>query len=175
MPMNRWITLTALASVLVLMVACTGTEEGEPASADEEAQVKAALQDRSFRQFDPSVGASPRKGIVLDFFDGLIVWAQYAEDETAINEWEVASSDFEVEKHGDLSEVTLHFLNPRALQKLPTECDDCLEPTGFSVSVRNVLDDEGIQFKLNFGAGSLPSPIPVFDEWTEFSEDVLME
>ena len=30
--------------------------------------IKAALKDRSFRQFEPDVDASPRKGVILDFF-----------------------------------------------------------------------------------------------------------
>ena len=30
-------------------------------------EIKAVLNDRSFRQFDPHVDASPRRGVILDF------------------------------------------------------------------------------------------------------------
>ena len=40
-------------------------------SESEEDEIKAVLNDRSFRQFDPDVDASPRKGVILDFFNGV--------------------------------------------------------------------------------------------------------
>ncbi len=160
--------------MFALATSCTSTEEAQPATQEEEDQVKAALEDRSFRQFEPSKDASPRKGVVLDFFDGVSLWAQYAEDAHAVNEWEISSSDYSIEKHGDISEITIHPVDPRALQGLPTECDDCIEPAGVSVSIRSVLGDD-ISFKLNFPAGTLPPPFPVFDTWTTFVEDEYME
>ena len=173
--MKRWLTVVVLALSLLMVTSCTGVEEGRPASQVEEDRVKAALNDRSFRQFEPSVNASPRKGVILDFFGGVSLWAQYAEGEYAVNEWEISASDYSVEKHGDVSEITIHPIDPRAVQGLPTECDDCIEPAGVSISIRNVLEEEGISFKLNFPAGTLPPPLPVFDSWTEFEEDEYME
>ena len=76
--------------------------------------MKAALVDRSFRQFEPSVNSSSRKGVVIDFFGGVMVWAQYAEEGYALNEWEVSAADYRVEKHGEVSEVTIHPIDPRA-------------------------------------------------------------
>ena len=86
--------------------------------------MKAELQDRSFRQFEPSVdAASPRKGVILSFFGPLTIWAQYAEGNHALNEWEIAADDYRVEEHGG-SEITLHLDAPRSAQALPTwRCD----------------------------------------------------
>ena len=174
--MRMKLTLTLIAPVLLstIVASCRGTEEAQPVTQMEEERVKSALSDRSFRQFEPSVDASPRKGVILDFFNGMSLWAQYAEDAHAENEWEIIASDYSIEKHGDVSEITIHPVDPRAVQGLPTECDDCIEPVGISISIRNVLEDD-ISFKLNFPAGTLPPPFPVFDTWTTFLEDEYME
>ena len=64
------------------------------------------LKDWSFRQFDPNdVDASPRKGIILDFFDGIELWARYSEDDHAINEWKIFAADYRVEKGENGSEI----------------------------------------------------------------------
>ena len=172
--MKKTATIVTLVLFLILIASCTGGDEAQPVSQAEEARVKSALMDRSFRQFEPSVNASPRKGVILDFFHGVTIWAQYAEDAYALNEWEIAAGDYRVEKYGDLSQITIHPIDPRAVQGLPTECDDCIEPSRVSISIRNVLE-ENISFKLNFPAGTLPPPFPVFDTWTEFQEDEYME
>ena len=57
-----------------------------PVDSDEAQLVKAELEDRSFRQFDPSKDANKRKAVILDFFDGVRLWAQYAEGNTALSE-----------------------------------------------------------------------------------------
>ena len=133
------------------------------------------LEDRSFRQFEPSVNSSSRKGVVIDFFGGVMVWAQYAEGGYALNEWEVSAADYRVEKHGDVSEVTIHPVNPRASQGLPTKCNDCIEPSSLSISIRTVLDSESISFRLNYPDDVFPLPLPLFDTWTGFREDEIME
>ena len=123
--------------------------------------MKAALEDRSFRQFEPPVNSSPSKGVVIDFFGGVMVWAQHAEGGYAFNEWEVSAADYRVEKHGDVPDVTIHPIDPRASQGLPTKCNDCIEPLGLSISIRNVLDSEGISFRLNYPDDVSPLPLPV--------------
>ena len=172
--MKQKVLLLTLLLLLAAISGCTGSEEAQPVSQAEEERVKTSLKDRSFRQFEPSIDASPRTGVILDFFDGVSVWAQYAEDAYAINEWEIIATDYRVEKHGDISEITIHPIDPRAVQELPTQCDDCIEPSRVSISIRNVLEDS-ISFKLNFPASPLPPPFPVFDSWTEFQEDEYME
>ncbi len=80
-----------------------------------------------------------------------------------MNEWEVSAADYRVEKHGDVSEVTIHPIDPQASQGLPTKCNDCIEPLGLSISIRNVLDSEGNSFRLNYLDEVFPLPLPVFD------------
>lgn len=145
----------------------------EPVDSEEEAQVKSELKDRSFRQFAPSKDAVKRKGVILDFFDGegqiISLWAQYAEGDTALKEWEIFAEDYRVEKAG--SEYRIYFEEPRSRQILPNECDNCLEIEGISISIRNLYNSEKIQFKLNDEDDILPAPFPVFKSWTNFNED----
>ena len=89
-----------------------------PVENNEEQMVKAELKDRSFRQFDPSRDANKRKGVILDFFSGIRLWAQYAEGTTALNEWEIFADDYRIEKSG--SEYRIYFEIPRSVQILPT-------------------------------------------------------
>ena len=49
------------------------------------------------------------------------------------------------------------------------------ETGGVSVSVRDFLRREAIAFRLNDPGGVLPSPFPVFDTWTRFIEDEIVE
>ncbi len=145
----------------------------EPVESEEEERVKSELKDRSFRQFDPSKDAGKRKGVILDFFDSegqiISLWAQYAEGETALKEWEIFANDFRVEKAG--SEYRIYFEEPRSRQILPNECSNCIETEGISISIRNLYNSEKIQFKLNDEDDILPSPFPVFNSWTNFNED----
>ena len=141
----------------------------------EQAQIKAELYDRSFRQFEPSRDASPRKAVIIDFFDGIRIWAQYAEGDRALKEWEIASSDYSVEKHGDGSEITIRLDQPRSIQILPTECEGCIETEGFTISISEVFDSEKISFRLNDPNDILPTPFPVFNSWTRFQEDIYFE
>ncbi len=146
-----------------------------PVSQAEQAQIKAKLDDRSFRQFEPSRDASPRKAVIIDFFDGISIWAQYAEGDRALREWEIASSNYSIEKHGDGSEITIRFDQPRSIQILPTECEGCIETEGFTISIRDVFDSEKLSFRLNNPSGILPTPFPVFGSWTRFQEDIYYE
>lgn len=145
----------------------------EPVDSEEEARVKSELKDRSFRQFDPSKDAGKRKGVILDFFDSegqiISLWAQYAEGETALKEWEIFAKDYRVEKAG--SEYRIYFQEPRSRQILPNECDNCIETEGISISIRNLFDAKKVQFKINDEDGILSSPFPVFKSWTNFNED----
>ena len=147
----------------------------EMISASEEDSIKAVLNDRSFRQFDPDVDASPRKGVILDFFNGVGLWAQYAEGNYAINEWEIRANDYRVERAGDGSEIKIYLIEPSSTRTLPTRCENCIDTAGISISIRDVFDSKRIRFKLNDPDKSLPSPFPVFQSWTKFREDEYFE
>ena len=140
-----------------------------PISLEEEEQVKAELKGRSFRQFDPSVDANKRKGVILNFFSGVELWAQYAEGETALSEWSITAEDYRIEKAG--SEYRIYFQTPRSEQILPTQCHNCIETSGISISIRDLFDSEKIRFKLNISNDDFPRPFPIFESWTEFRED----
>lgn len=145
----------------------------QPIDSEEEDMVKNELLDRSFRQFAPSRDALKRKGAILDFFDNdrqvISLWAQYAEGDTALNEWEIIAADYRVEKGG--SEYRLYFESPSSHQNLPNQCENCIEHEGMSISVRNLFDKEKIEFRINDPEDSLPIPFPVFNTWTKFNED----
>ena len=145
----------------------------QPVSSEEAQRIKAELDNRSFRQFDPSKDADKRKGVILDFFNGVSLWAQYAEGPYALNEWEILSDDYRIEKAG--SEYRIYFQAPRSQQILPTECDDCIETTGISISIQNLFDSEKIRFRLNINNDSFPRPFPIFESWTKFNEDEYFE
>ena len=148
---------------------------GEPVSGAEAARIKAELLDRSFRQFEPSKDASPRKGVILDFFGPVSIWAQYAEDARAVNEWEIVSDGYRIKQQGGSSEITIYLDQPRSMQTLPTRCDGCVSTGGVSISIRDVFDSAKISFRLNDPEGVLPPPFPVFRSWTRFTEDEVLE
>ena len=134
-------------------------------------RVAEELRDRSFRQFEPSRDANPRKAVIISFLSGFSVWAQYAEDGHALNEWEVVADEFQVVPGDSGSEVTTRFVELRAAQLLPVECGDCVDVSDLSISVVNVFDADKIVFKLNDPGRGLPSPFPVLEQWTRFNED----
>lgn len=156
-----------LACICLILFSCANPLL--PVDSDEEELVKTELKGRSFRQFDPSKDANIRKGVIVDFFDGVRLWAQYAEGNTALNEWEIFSDDYHIEKNG--SEYRIHFQAPRSTQILPTRCDNCIETLEVSISIQNLFDSEKIQFKLNINNDDFPRPFPVFESWTTFNED----
>ena len=156
-----------LAFICLMLSSCLNPLQ--PVSMQEEERIKAALKGRSFRQFDPSKDASKRKGVILDFFSGVSLWAQYAEGNTALSEWEILADDYRVEKSG--SEYRIYFEAPRSVQILPMQCDNCIETSGVSISVRNLFDSEKIRFKLNIDNNNFPRPFPIFESWTKFKED----
>ena len=166
-----WFTSIGLVFALLIWGSC-GSGPFQPVSETEEEEIKVALENRSFRQFDPDdIDASPRKAVILDFFDGVRLWAQYSEGDHAINEWEIFAGDYRVEKVGNGSEIKIYFDEPSSTRTLPTQCENCIETSGISISVRDVFDSEKLSFKLNDPDESLPSPFPVFKSWTKFRED----
>ena len=171
---NRiYAALMSIGLVLTLLIwSSCGEGPFHPVSETEEEKIKMALKDRSFRQFDPDdIDASPRKAVVLDFFDGIELWAQYAEGDHAINEWKVFAADYRVEKAENGSEIKIYFNEPISERILPTQCKNCIETLRISISIRDVFDGERISFKLNDPDKNLPSPFPVFKSWTKFRED----
>ena len=130
------LTPILLMSVLLFASSCGSDGPFQPVAEEEEERIKEALDDRSFRQFVPSKDASPRKAVILDFFDGIRVWAQYSKDGHAVNEWEIAAQDYRILKignnrrigrGGDDSEFMIYFDNPRSTQQFPTKCENCIE------------------------------------------------
>lgn len=151
----------------LILVSCANPLQ--PVSSEEEERVKTELRSRSFRQFDPSRDAEKRKGVILNFSNGVELWAQYAEGPTALSEWLIASKDYRIEKGG--SEYRIYFESPRSEQILPTQCHNCVETSGISISVRDLFDKEKIRFRLNIENDNFPRPFPVFESWTAFKED----
>ena len=163
--------LSVFGLLFIAGAACAELVSSDPLTATEVAAVKAELADRSFRQFDPHVDGDPRKGVILDFFGPLSIWAQYAVGGHALNEGEIVADDYRVERAGSGQMATLYPVAPRTLQRLPTECSACINVGDVSVSVRNVFDPDRIAFRLNDPDGVLPLPFPAFTRWTEFRED----
>ena len=172
--MKRALVVGALISALAIMLSCGGSVQ-EPVSGPEEERIKSELSGRSFRQFEPSKDSSPRKGVILDFFNGIRLWAQYAEDGHAKYEWEIYSTDYRIESRGEGSELEVLFVNPKSMQGIPAECESCIETSGLSISIREIFDSEKISFKVNDPEGDLPLPFPVFGGWTKFEEDEYFE
>ena len=165
--------LPFILTFICLILSSCANSPLQPISSEEEQKVKAELEDRSFRQFDPSKDANKRKAVILDFFSGVSLWAQYAEGMYAINEWEILSEDYRIEKAG--SEYRIYFQAPRSVQILPTECENCIETTGISISIQNPFDSKKIRFKLNIENDNFPRPFPIFESWTKFNEDEYFE
>ena len=169
-----------LIFVLLLASSCGSDGPFQPVAGEGEERIKDALADRSFRQFVPSRDASPRKAVVLDFFDGIRIWAQYSKKGHVVNGWEIAAQDYRLLKIGNNhrigrggydSEFMIYFDNPRSTQQFPTKCENCIEVSEFSISIRDPLDINKISFKLNNSISKLPLPFPVFESWTKFEED----
>ncbi|MCY4554826.1 MAG: hypothetical protein OXF79_00250 [Chloroflexi bacterium] len=163
--------VAACGLLLLVAVSCGGSTSVNLSTEYEVARAKGELADRSFRQFDPHIDGSPRKGVVLDFFGPLSLWAQYAEGGHTLNEWEIIADDYRVDRTATAQEVRLFPISPRTRQTLPSECENCIDVTGVTIAVRNVQDPEKISFRIEDPHGVLPRPFPVFDKWTRFQED----
>ena len=174
---NRYSVLMSIGFVFASLIwSSCGEGPFQPVSETEEKKIKTALKDRSFRQFDPDdIDASPRKAVILDFFDGIELWVQYSEDQYAINEWKIFAEDYRIEKAENGSEIKIYFNEPSSMRTLPDPCEDCIETSGISISIRDAFDSEDISFKLNDPDKRLPSPFPVFKSWTRFREDEYFE
>lgn len=160
------------AFALLLVLSCSGSPP-EPLPAAEEVRLKEELHNRSFRQFEPSRDSDPRKGVIIEFFDGIALWAQYAEGEYAKKEWEISSRNYRILKDSN-SEYEFVFVEPQTRQQIPTECENCIDVSGVTVSVRGLEKGE-VSFKVNDPKGVLPLPFPVFNNWTKFQEDEYFE
>ncbi len=102
------------------------------------------------------------------------MWAQYAEGDRAINEWEIESKNYRIEKSSNNSEFTIYFFEPVSTQILPSLCENCIQTSGISISMRNIFDSGDISFKLNDPNNRLPLPFPVFKKWTKFTESEIV-
>ena len=78
-----------------------------------------------------------RKAVIIDFFNGISLWAQYAEGHVPrLSEWEISADDYRsLKKPVRNTESILRA--PRSAQILPTQCENCIEATGISISIQN--------------------------------------
>ena len=103
------LALILFSAGMVLASCSDDPPSDDPYPVDRETfeRVATELERRSFRQFHPSVDASPRRGVVIDFHDGFRMWAQYAQDGHAVYEWELTAADYHIEWTGDVAEIVL--------------------------------------------------------------------
>ena len=140
-------------------------------SPQDAAHIKSHLSGRVFRQSDPSRNAETRSSIVIDFNDGLSLRAQYAEGGNIVDDWRVWDDFYWLEKaHGE-PVYRFDWLNANVERTIPEEREDRIDPSGLVVLVRDYHKKDGILFALWDSAGRMPSPFPVFDNWTRFVED----
>ena len=179
--MNNRMAKRVLATAVLVTVwglsGCGDSTADTPLDAGQSRLIEKELEGRSFRQFDPSRDGSPRKAVILDFSgEGRVsVWAQFAEDDRAIHEWEILSEDFGISGDADGSEVRVVLGRSRSERLLPSRCRDCIDATGVSIGIRDVFDPDRIAFRITDAEGVLPLPFPVFESWTDFEEDEYFE
>ena len=113
--------------------------------------------------------------MILDFHDGLSVWAQYSQSGHAVEEWEITADDYRIEWTGAASEIVLFPVGIASMQQFPDRCSDCVPSSGVSISVRDVFDRDEIAFRINDPDNVLPAPFPVLNSWTRFDEDEYFE
>lgn len=115
--------------------------------------------------------------MILDFSgEGRVaLWAQFAEGDRGIHEWEIVSEDFRITGDQDGSEVTVVLGGSRSERLLPSQCRDCIDATGVSIGIRDVFGPGRISFRIADTEGVLPLPFPVFESWTDFEEDEYFE
>ena len=155
--------VTALLASLMVLAACSleyaalsRTDQPQLSTkAEWESAVRGELRGRSF----------------LDFSSGLSLWAQYAEDGHAINEWEIWAENYSIEGNPGDTTFTIFLDNPSARQEFPATCEGCMETEGISLSIRSVFSRDKIAFRVNDPERVLPLPFPVFRSWTRFQED----
>lgn len=135
------------------------------------ARISAHLDGRVFRQFDPSRNAETRKSIVIDFNGGLSLRAQATQGGNTVEDWRVWDSFYWMEKaHGE-PVYRFDWRGPNVERLLPEKCEDCIDTTGLVILVRDYFKKDEILFALWDSAGHVPSPLPVFENWTRFVED----
>ncbi len=167
--------LTEREQEAVVAAGCADWIERPTLRQGEADNIRTNLNDRSFRQFLPDRNANPRKGVTIDFFSGIKIYAQYGVDGHAVNEWEIHADDYNLETGDSHNVITLHPIEPRTTQRFPTECSNCIDTTGVSVSVRNAFNPSLTEFRINDPSGVLPPPFPVFGDWTTFREDEIQQ
>ena len=147
-------------------------------SLQDAAQLTAHLEGRVFWQFDGSKDAEHRKGIELDFHEGLSMRALYSRNGDLVDDWRVFDRYYWIEKAHGQPIYRFDFRGARTVRRtLPRECEgeDCIDTSGLIIMVRDYGKKDEIQFSLAdslAGAeGQLPSPFPVFRSWTRFVED----
>lgn len=181
MDMRTCLKLLCYIIIGVTVLGCTSddnsTEPFEPIGIENADKIKLLMNNRSFRQFSPGVDASPRKGVVISFFSRedskLSLWAQFAEGNVAVSEWEIKATDYEVSKDRDSEVYKFEFKGITTERILPDKCVDCIAVDTISLLVQNPFDAEQMLFRIETNA-DLPSPYPIFTSWTKFSEDLIL-
>ena len=171
--MKRQHILTPIWLILILLIFTTCSEEpDQPFTETEVNEIKRALEKRMFRQFVPYDKNAPRRKSVAMFLDdGITMWVQYSEYGYGMILWTITSTDYRIEQTQDDSELRLYFIEPHTERQYPDPCNDCIDTTGVSISVRNVFEKNTIEFKINDPDKSLPPPMPIFTSWTRYEED----
>ena len=164
----RVFALPLLALIVLFAVSCSPTMP-VPLSATEATALTEDLKDRSFVHFDPSSRSDKRSSVTIDFFHGLSLFGQYAEDDHAVYAWGIGSQEYSISRTGP-DEYTLLFTDPIPWQELPTPCGDCIDPSGVSIAVKG-LESGPVAFKVHDPDGQLPPPFPMLADWTAFGED----
>ena len=163
----RWLFF----AMLLVAISCTQAAPLAPASDGDRLEIMTTLQDRSFRRFVPSVDAEIRKGVILDFFGPVSLWAQYAVGDYAVDEWEIVAHEYRIERSSDFSEVVIHLEGAASRRILPEECQDCIPTAGVSISIKDIFKSESTRFRIDDPYNALPSPFPLLESWTELLED----
>ena len=110
------------------------------------------------------------------FFNGIRLWAQYAEDGHAKYEWEIYSTDYRIESMERRIPKSRSYSSIQTRHKgSQPSARTALKRRALSISIRDIFDSEIISFKVNDPEGDLPLPFPVFGGWTKFEEDEYFE
>lgn len=165
---TQWICIL-IAFSLSFLVSC-GEPTFEMISAEDKYEIQYTLEGQNFLRYEPNEAARNKKAVRIDFSDGLYFAATQWENDIAVHDWSIRSRRYSVERSTHGSRIKIYFVESTSRVKLPHACQNCLDTSGVSISVRDVFDSEKIRFKINDPDNNLPPPFPLFHSWTQFPE-----
>ena len=77
------------------------------------AAVKEELGGPFFPSIPTSKDGNPRKAVILDFSSVLSLWAQYAQDDHAFNEWGTRAESYSIDGEPGDATCTIFFDKPK--------------------------------------------------------------